>query len=53
MKFFKLRSRPHQEPPHPGKPKTWLELGRKKAEVMRTVYALVALRILKPLPPKS
>ena len=39
--------------PTPGSLKIWLELGRKKAEVMRTVYALVALRILKPLPPKS
>ncbi len=37
----------------PGTLKAWLELGKKKSEVMRTVYTLIALRILRPLPTKA
>ena len=53
MKFATSEVELIKELPTPGTLRSWLELGRKKAEVMRTVYALVALRILKPLPPKS
>lgn len=53
MKFASSEVDLIKELPTPGTLRAWLELGRKKSEVMRTVYALVALRILKPLPPKS
>lgn len=53
MKFASSEVELIKELPTPGTLRSWLELGKKKAEVMRTIYALVALRILKPLPPKG